>query len=111
MPNRPDPAQFARYSYILSLVSTGILTLAVLIAFIPVDAIKPLFHIVWLTIVTGAVGAFMGYAARADFKAHPPEHPELEHQARSGFRTNVFALAVTLLLAVFRIAIGLIFFG
>ncbi|MBN1429342.1 MAG: hypothetical protein JXB07_13295 [Anaerolineae bacterium] len=104
MSNRPDPAQFAQYSYILAVVSAVILGLAFVLGLFD-DPIKSFAGIiVWLVFLTGSIGAFMGYAAKSDFKAQTPP-PELAHKARIGFRVNLGALAVTILLALLSLVI------
>lgn len=108
MPNRPNPAQFAQYSYILAIVSAGILALAFALGFIPSPVTKSIASvIVWLVLLTGGIGAFMGYAANADFRAQSAS-ADLVSKARIGFRTNLGALIVTLLLALLSLGIALL---
>lgn len=105
MPNRPDPAQFARLSYTFAAISAGILGLAFVLGLIPTDITKTASSmIIWLVLLTGSIGAFMGYAANADFKAQSAPD-DLIRKARVGFRINLGALIVTLLMAVLAIAL------
>ena len=107
MPNRPNPAQFAQYSYILAVVSAGILGLSFLLAVLP-DPLKSVASIiVWLVLLTGSIGAFMGYAARTDLKTQSAP-ADLVAKARTGFRVNLGAFVVTILLAILSLGIRLL---
>jgi hypothetical protein len=106
MPGRPDPIQFAQWSYLAANISAGILVITFLIGLAPVEAVKPLGQIIWLIIPTGAVGAFLGYAAGADFKKHPGP-PEAVKQAQWGFRLNSAIFSLGVLLAVFLVVLNL----
>lgn len=108
MSNRPNPAQFAQYSYILAITSAGILALAFLLSvlsgLLETGSLKSAMTtfagtIVWLVLLTGSIGAFMGYAANVDFKSQSVS-ADLLTKARIGFRINLGALIVTLLLAI-----------
>ena len=108
MSNRPNPAQFAQYSYLLAHISAGILGVAFLLALLPIASVKAFAGVmVWAVFLTGGIGAFMGYAAKADFKAQTAP-PEIVHKARVGFRNNVIALAVTLFLAIASLGVALL---
>lgn len=108
MPNRPDPAQFAQFSYILAIVSASILGLWFVLGLIPNTVTQAISNvIIWLVLLTGSIGAFMGYAAGVDFRAQSaPE--DLVKKARTGFRINLAALIVTILMAL--LAVGLTLF-
>ncbi len=108
MSNRPNPAQFAQFSYILAIVSAGILGLTFVLSIIPSGATKSIAGIiVWAVLLTGSIGAFMGYAANVDFKAQSVS-ADLASKARIGFRINLGALIVTLLLAILSIGIAIL---
>lgn len=108
MSNRPDPVQFARYSYILAIVSAGILGLTLVLSMIPNTVTKDIAGIiVWVVLLTGSIGAFMGYTANTDFKAQSVPD-DISGKARIGFRVNLAALITTLLLAILSIGIALL---
>jgi hypothetical protein len=103
MNSRPDAVQFARWSYYLSYVTSGIL----LLAFILNMARTPLGAIVWLAFVTSAVGAFMGWAARRDFKVRPADQKVMQ-MAKQGFRTNVLGfICLIIMFVIFLIIRGM----
>jgi hypothetical protein len=98
---RPDPADFALYSYTLAFVSSGILTLTFILGLLR----SPLVQIMWLALLTSAVGTFLGSAARSDFKHRSRSVTEdVEHKANVGFRVNLGFLIVLLILALVAIA-------
>ena len=107
MPGRLDPVQFAQWSYQIAVVSAGILVFTFLVGLIPVEAVKPLGHIIWLVIPSGAIGAFLGYAAGVDFKKHTGL-PESVKQAQWGFRLNAAMFSLGVLLALFLFVLNLI---
>ena len=100
MANRPDPGAFATYSYYLAFASAAILLLAFLIGLVPSDALKPMAHIIWLALLTSAIGAFLAFAARSDFR-HQSGAPEDERRARTGLRVNLAVLVFMVLLLIF----------
>lgn len=102
MRNRPDPEVFARYSYNLAFVSSGIIFLAIIISLIPLPIAAVLVNVIWLTLISGIAGTFMGFAANNDFKRYPGSD-EAVHAARVGFRLNLFATIVVLLFALIGI--------
>jgi hypothetical protein len=97
---RPSPAAFARYSYILAFVSSGVVTLAIILSMLK----SPLVYIVWLALLTSAIGTFLSSAARSDFK-HKQRSvtEEAKHQANVGFRVNLAFLILLLILALIAI--------
>lgn len=97
--NRPDPETFARASYYLAFVSSGILTLAMILGFLG----SSLSSIMWLCLLTSAIGTFTGYAARADFKRNPPEDGSLVMRAMTGLRINLGVLIVMILASIIAI--------
>lgn len=104
---RPDPETFAAYSYYLAFASSIILTLTFILGLIPVPALQTLRQIIWLVLFTSAIGAFLGYAANADFKRRRREPDEQAvRQARVGFRINLVALIVMLLILILVIVIN-----
>jgi hypothetical protein len=107
MNNRPDPEMFARYSYYLAFVSAFILLLTFLIRFVRVPIASVLINLVWLALVTGIVGAFMGFAASRDFKRKPASD-DIMHEARIGFRINLGVTLIMLLLGFFAIVIQVV---
>jgi len=109
MSNRPDPVLFAKYSYYLAVASAVILFFGFLfqLPFIPREIGGVLINVSWLALLTGGVGAFMAYAARADFRRNPgPE--EAVRQARVGWRVNLGALAVMAVTAAFIVILSLL---
>jgi hypothetical protein len=104
MSDSSRPSQFAAYSYYLAFVSSGI----VLIAFVASILKSPLFNIVWLALITGAVGTFFAMAARSDFKRKGAS-PEDENRARLGFRVNLATSIFMILLVIFMIVTSAIF--
>jgi hypothetical protein len=96
---RPDPADFALYSYTLAFASSGIVTLAIILSMLK----SPLVQILWLALLTSAVGTFLGSAARSDFKQRSASE-EAKHQANVGFRVNLGVLIVMLIMALIAVA-------
>ena len=107
MGNRPDPVMFARYSYYLAFVSASIMLATFLISFVRLPIASVLVNIVWLVLVTGIVGAFMGFAANRDFKRKPGSAQAMR-EAGIGFRVNLGATIVTVLFAIFAIIIRIL---
>ncbi len=101
MSNTSRPGQFATYSYYLAFVSSGI----VLIAFVASMLKSPLFNVVWLALITGAVGTFFAMAARSDFKRKGAS-PEDENRARVGFRVNLATTIFMLILVIFVLVVS-----
>ena len=101
--NRPDPETFARYSYLLAYVSSGIILLALIISIIPFPIAATLSNVIWLALITGIAGTFMGFAANSDFKRFPGT-PEAVHAARVGMRLNLFATIVITVFALIGVA-------
>jgi len=91
--NRPDPETFARYSYNLAYVSSGIILLAIIVSLIPLPIAATLANVIWLALISGVAGTFMGFAANSDFKRYPGSEEGI-HAARVGFRLNLFATIV-----------------
>jgi hypothetical protein len=99
MKNRPNPEVFAYYSYRLAYVSSGIVLLSIIISIIPGPITGALSNIIWLALVSGIAGTFMGFAASSDFK-RVPGSAEAVHAARVGFRLNLFTTIVVVAIAV-----------
>ena len=112
MTNRPDPIRFAKYSYYMAFASALILLVAFIFSlpFLRSDLSSALINIVWLALITGGIGTFLAYAARADFKRAPGPAEAVRH-ARVGWRVNLGALFVVLVTAAFVIAIRIIAAG
>ena len=108
--NRPDPETFARYSYLLAYISSGIILLALIISFIPLPIATVLSNVIWLALITGIAGTFMGFAANSDFKRFPGT-PEAVHAARVGMRLNLFASIVIAVFALIGVAARLLTAG
>jgi len=106
MENRPDPALFARGSYYLGIASSGILLLSFLLGLLRVG----LSSIVWLALITSAVGLFLGWASRSDFKKNPGT-PEVMQMADTGWRINLWALivlvVVMLMVVILRVIVAI----
>jgi uncharacterized Tic20 family protein len=102
MSNRPNPYTFAEFSYTLAFASAIILLVSVVLGFRLFDAIGFLRNIVWLALFTSAVGTFLAWAARSDFKRHPAP-ADIDRKARAAFRINLITLILMLLLLVITI--------
>lgn len=102
---RPDPATFAEASYILAIASVLILLLSYVLSWI--SAVGFLSRIVWLALITSAVGAFLAYAARQDFKHIDAPEADIK-RARAGWRVNLAVLVLMLVLALIAIVAALI---
>jgi hypothetical protein len=107
MNNRPDPEMFARYSYYLAFASAFILLVAFLVSFLPAPISAILVNVVWLALITAIVGTFLGFAATRDFKRTPGSDQSMR-EARVGFRINLIAGTVMILIAVLAIIIRVI---
>jgi hypothetical protein len=92
MANRPDPVQFARISYYLAIATATILGLTVLLGMLRIG----MTWIVWIALITSAVGAFLAWAARSDFKVTPGPTQAVK-MARSAWRVNFYALLLLIL--------------
>lgn len=110
MKNRPDPETFARYSYLLAYVSSGIILLALVISVIPLPIAAVLSNVIWLALISGIAGTFMGFAANNDFKRYPGP-PEAVHAAKTGMRLNLFATIVIVAIALIGLAARLMASG
>ena len=112
MSNRPDPIRFARYSYYLAFASALIVLMVFVISlpFFRSDLTSALVNVVWVALITGGIGTFFAYAARADFKRTPGPAEAVRH-ARVGWRVNLGALLVVLVWAAFYVVISLIASG
>jgi len=106
MENRPDPALFARGSFYMGIASSAILLLSFILGMLRVG----LSSIVWLALVTSAVGLFLGWASRSDFKKNPGT-PEVMQMADTGWRINLWALivlvVVMLLVVILRVVVAI----
>jgi hypothetical protein len=98
MKNRPDPETFARYSYNLAYVSSGIILLAIIVSLIPLPIAAVLSNVIWFALISGVAGTFMGFAANSDFKRYPGS-AEGVHAAKMGLRLNLFTTIVVLSIA------------
>lgn len=107
MSNRPSPQIFARYSYYLAFVSSGIILLSLLLSAIPGDVGSVLVNVVWLAFISGIAGTFMGWAATSDFKRRPADDESI-HQARIGFRINLGATIVMVLMALIGVVMRIL---
>ncbi len=105
--NRPDPRTFALYSYYLAIASGGLIVLAFIFSFI--ESVRFLTQMIWLTLITSGIGAFLAYAARSDFARmkQPPE--ESINHARIGWRNNLLTFGVVTLLALVVVILNVLF--
>lgn len=102
--NRPDAAQFAKWSYYLSFATSGIMLLGLLLGF----ARTPLAGVIWLSFVTSAVGAFMAWAAKNEFKTKPPSD-DVMMMAKRGWRVNIVGFGIMIAFLVVLLIFQLIF--
>jgi hypothetical protein len=99
--NRPDPILFAKGSYYLGFATSGLLLVTIVLMLVRATGVAGV--LVWLTVLTSAVGTFMAWAARKDFQTAPPP-PDVQGMVNLGWRINRLAL----ILIVLMIVIGLI---
>jgi hypothetical protein len=92
---RPDAVTLAQWSYYLAYASSGIL----LFGFFLLLLRSPLTAIVWLVLITSAMGTFMAWAARQEFKGKPGPEDSVA-MAYSAFRINLGTLIGMLILVV-----------
>lgn len=104
--NRPDPVTFAEGSYILAFASAFIIMLALILGLHAFDSLAMLRQIVWLALVTSAVGVFLSYAARQDFKRYSGPEDAIR-KARVGWRVNLAVLIFMLIITLVAIIQGL----
>ena len=104
--NRPDPVTFAEGSYILAFASAFIIMLAFILSLHAFDSMAVLRHIVWLALITSAVGVFLGFAARQDFKRYSGPEDAIR-KARVGWRVNLAVLVFMLVITFIAIIRGL----
>src|SRR5688572_7329309 len=93
----------AQWSYYLAYASSGILMLAFIFSLLRV----PLTPIVWLALITSAVGTFMAWTARREFKARPGPADSVK-MARMAWRVNLGALIVMLIAVVLVVILQLV---
>jgi hypothetical protein len=107
---RPDPETFAHYSYILAFISAGLVTIAMVVGWLPGnlgEMLSPFQNLTWAAMITSGVGAFLAYAARADFKHKADADLEMVRRAQVGWRFNLAIFIVLLFFALLMIAIAL----
>lgn len=104
MESRPDPVQFARISYAMGFVTSGILALAFILGMVGLG----LGWIVWLALISSAAGTFMAWAARRDFKTQPAP-PEIERNLKVAWRVNLGSLILMFLVLILYLIIRLVF--
>lgn len=107
MTNRPDTRTLAAYSYYLALASAGVMMLSLLLGLIPGRVIGILQNVIWLVVITSALGTFCGFAARSDLKLDGGSEED-RRNARVGLRVNLAALIVMLLMVVFVVVLNLL---
>lgn len=104
---RPDPELFANISFYLGLASSGIILLALILGFLRL----PGSIIIWLALITSAVGMFAAWAARQDFKKSGGSE-EAVQRAEMGWRFNRLSLIAMLIFLVMvlliRVAIAVL---
>lgn len=104
MRNRPDPEVFARYSYLLAFASGGIIIVSAVFWLIPGPVAAALVNVIWLALITGVAGTFMGFAANSDFKRSPGSEQAV-NEAKVGLRINLLTSIVMILFVLLGIAI------
>jgi hypothetical protein len=104
--NRPDPVTFAEGSYMLAFTSALIIMLRFFLGLRMFDSVALIRQIVWLALFTSAVGVFLSYAARQDFKRYSGPEDSIR-KARVGWRVNLAVLIFMLVIALVAIVKGL----
>ena len=104
MRNRPDPEVFAHYSYLLAFTSAGIILLSFVFWLIPGQIAGVLVNVIWLALISGIAGTFMGFAANSDFKRSPGSTQAI-HEARVGLRINLITSIVMILFVLIGVAV------
>src|SRR5574340_494575 len=100
--NRPDATLFARGSYYLALATSGIILLVLILTVLRQSGLGGL--LVWLAIMTSAVGTFMAWTARKEFKVTPPPD-DIQGMANLGWRINRLSLILLGVLMLFQLVI------
>lgn len=98
MSNRPDPRGMIQLSYILAFVSALILLASYALAWVlrGTDIGTYVGQIIWLALITSAIGTFLAFAARSDLRGQELP-PDLARRLRVGLRVNLAALILMLL--------------
>nr|MBN1229669.1 hypothetical protein [Anaerolineae bacterium] len=104
---RPDPAMFVEISYYLAFASTGILLMTFILGVLRIEALRPLGQLIWLALITSAVGTFLAFAARSEYKKAEPTDEEA-YKLRIGLRVNLATLAFMIIFALFVIVVALL---
>lgn len=107
--NRPDPHSFAIYGYYMAFVTAIIVTLALVFGFI--HPLRMLSNVIWLALITSAMGTFMAYAARRDFTRIKQVDPEIERKARVAWRINLMMLVLMVFISIFTIVLQVMRFN
>ncbi len=99
---RPDPVLFAKASYYLGFATSGLLLLTLVLMFTRATTAAGL--VLWLTLLTSAVGTFTAWAARRDFQTSPPSDA-IRGMANLGWRINRLALILIVIMAVMSLLV------
>jgi hypothetical protein len=102
--NRPNAALLAKWSYYLSYATSGFLALGFLLGFVR----SPLSAILWLAFLTGAVGAFMAWAAKSEFKRQRDPDAAAVNFARQGWRVNLAGFVVLIVILGFMVVLRVV---
>ncbi|NDJ54318.1 MAG: hypothetical protein GYB68_14700 [Chloroflexi bacterium] len=103
---RPDPELFADLSYGLAIISSVIVAVSFIIGLLPIEALRPFGNIVYLALVTSAIGAFLGYAAQSDMRRQRNPDEDMLRRARQGLVINSLYLAALALLTIVLLIIS-----
>lgn len=107
MTEGPDPKLFATISYYLGFASALILVVTYLLGLLTPGRQSPVGQIVWLALITSAVGVVLAWMARVEFQRMGTATPDDERHYKLGLRVNVMVLAFMTLLVIFVAIISL----
>jgi hypothetical protein len=93
---------FYQYTYYLAFATSAILIVAFILGLKWFDGIAILRNVVWLALITSALGTFFGLAARSEWKRREPS-PEERNLVKIGLRTNIAALAFMILAVILAV--------
>jgi hypothetical protein len=103
MEKQSNTETFAQWSYYLGYASSGIM----LLSFILGMASPLIANILWLALITSAIGTFMAWVARSELKTAPASDNVMQ-MAKVGWRVNLMALIVMLLLVIMNVILRLL---
>jgi len=108
---RPGPESFAHYSYLLAFMSAGLVTIALIIGWLPGTlgvVLRPLQNLTWLALITSGLGIVLAYTARTEFRSGYEVNAELARRAKVGWRFNIAIFATLLAFAILMLVITLV---